>query len=81
MDRKEYTNSWLRVYPWALDYCRAMIHRPWWSKILFRLVIGRYAFREFMGMLDYVRRVGDYMGDYNLESLEYHKDVFPLRWW
>lgn len=49
-----------RVFAWAIDFCRAMNERPRIIRLLFRLVCGRYAYREFIGMQDELARQGFY---------------------
>lgn len=35
---------------WALDMSRAIMERPKWMRPFLRFFMGRYAFREFVGM-------------------------------
>ena len=68
---------------WGVDFIRAMIERPLWAKILFRLSMGKYAYREFIGLMDALEVEGmvPYLAGYGLENQEYHKDKLPFRWW
>ena len=70
-----------RAMVWALDFARAVRERRWWARILFRGVIGRYAYREFIGLQDELLRQGysPYL-DYGLERMNYHDDEVPLDW-
>jgi len=74
------TDPWPTM-AWALDFARAVRGRPWWARILFRAVIGRYAYREFIGLQDELARQGysPYF-DYELERMEYHGDEVPFDW-
>ena len=64
---------------WALDFARAVRERPRWARILFRIVVGRYAYREFIGLQDALIAEGysPYFG-YSLERQDYHKERVPL---
>lgn len=71
-------------FAWALDFCRAMADCPWWARWLFRVVVGKYAYREFIGMQN------AFMGvDYNPywdwaavgHDCSYYSDPVPLKWW
>lgn len=74
------------VFAWALDFVRAMRERPLWAKILFRLAMGKYAYREFIGMMDAIEDDGYPLYhpfiSYGLEEMDYHQDEIPLvDWW
>lgn len=73
---------WGRVYAWAVDFIRALSERPWWARILFRMVVGKYAYREFIGLMDSLARDGfsPYFY-YGLKKQEYHADPVPREWW
>jgi hypothetical protein len=74
---------WGALAMWSLDFIRAVRERPLLSKILFRLVIGKYAYREFIGMMDTFQYAGysPYF-DYSCETVGYHKDKIPfINWW
>ncbi len=69
----------LRVTVWALDFVRATRERPLWARLLFRLALGRYAYREFIGMQEWLARKGySPECDYGIESTEYNKDKLPI---
>ncbi len=66
---------------WSLDMVRAMNNRPWLMRQLFRIAVGRYAYREFIGIVKELKAQGcspDF--DYNLEDINYHKDPIPKDW-
>lgn len=69
------------IVPWALDFTRAARERPKWARILFRIIVGRYAYREFIGLQDELLRQGysPYFG-YGLERMNYHDDEVPSDW-
>jgi len=75
-----------RVYSiaaWALDFIRALRERPLWARVLFRLVCGRCAYREFIGLMDDLERADllPYF-PYGLETISYQSDSIPrLKWW
>lgn len=63
-----------------LDFIRALNERPAWLKLLFRLVVGESAYREFLFM---VGNIQDYdpFHEYMLHDHKYHMDCKPWRWW
>ena len=62
-----------------MDFTRAMYSRPTWARILFRLIAGRYAYREFIGLQDVLMREGHSpYYDYYCEDQEYHNDPVPF---
>ncbi len=78
---------------WVIDFIRAAIERPLWARLLFRLAVGRYAYREFIvavgryayrefiGMIYALRKDGYYFDvGYDLEDGNWHKDHTPLDW-
>jgi len=73
---------WGAISGWAIDFIRAMRERPLWARILFRLTLGRFAYREFIGLMDELDCGFSLYGDYGLEGMEYHQDATPaLDWW
>ena len=82
MDEKVRPIEWARGFAWAMDFCRAVRERPWWARWLFRFVIGKYAYREFIGMQDTIAREGfDPYYDYGCQNVDYQRDQVPSRWW
>ncbi len=66
---------------WAGDFIRAAVERPLWARLLFRMAVGRYAYREFIGMIHVLRNDGHYFNiGYGLEKGDWHKDHTPLDW-
>ena len=76
-------NDELVAAAWALDFSRAILDRPLIIRLLFRLIIGKYAMREFYGLIEKFRKIGYVMqpGWYGLEYCEYQKKAVPFRWW
>ena len=73
--------SYASVAMWAVDFFRAFNERPWWARMLGRLAMGRYAYREFIGLRDSLERDGlDPSCPYELESHPCHKDKVPADW-
>lgn len=75
--------SWGVLAVWSLDFIRAIWSRGVLAKVLFRISLGKYAYREFIGMMDAFEREGfsPYYG-YDLENQQYHKDKIPfVNWW
>lgn len=71
------------VYGWAIDFLRAYSERPWIFKIFARLIFGKYAYREFIGMIDASQAQLAYFFSigYSLQDMDYHKDKPRLIWW
>lgn len=62
----------------ALDFVRALRGRPWLFRMLFRLAVGRYAYREAVFIQQNLHDAGDYPDfDYGLEDCEYHRRKLP----
>ena len=57
----------------ALDFCRALNERSWLAKILFRLAVGKYAYREYELMEAHLNFEHDTHFEYGLEDASYHK--------
>jgi hypothetical protein len=69
-------------WPWALDFCRAMSERPLWAKLLFRLALGKYAYREFIGLQNAFLGTGDNPFWEGVgHGCDYFKDSVPFLWW
>ena len=66
----------------VLDFVRALNERPLWAKLLFRLIVGKYAYREFLFVVKNMRDSGySPFYDYSLEDISYHTDEQPWLWW
>lgn len=69
------------VAAWAVDFARALYARPKWAQWLFRISVGRYAYREFVGLVSALDETGmPTQYDYDLENMEYHHEHLPLDW-
>lgn len=69
------------LYAWAIDFVRCIEEMSTLRKLLIRLVIGKYAAREYVGLrerLDYTDRTDSSQFGYGLESCNYHKE--PWKW-
>lgn len=67
---------------WAMDFFRALLNRPWWARFFFGFVIGKCAYREFIGMRNALLTRHPYLWDaYGLASADYHKDKISAPWW
>ncbi len=66
---------------WSVDFIRAARDRPLWARLLMRVAMGKWAYREFIGLMDELDRGGfiPYF-DYELTRMEYHKDAVPFDW-
>lgn len=72
---------WGAMGGWAVDFIRAAGDRPLWARLLMRMAMGKWAYREFIGLMDELDRGGfiPYMS-YELKSQRYHKDEVPFDW-
>ena len=62
---------------WGLDMLRKIVEFSRFRKWLIRVLLGRYAYREMIGLRDaLVEKHGLFIepGWYGIESCEYHKD-------
>ena len=58
-----------RMWMWAVDFIRAVYDRPWVVRFFLFLLMGKYARREFQGMVSQPN-ASPYFG-YGLEGIEY----------
>ena len=72
------TSSYGATIGWTQDFARAMGDRPLWARLLFRLAVGRLAYREFVGLLTELKSRGDALDCYSLDGQDYHKDKVPF---
>lgn len=64
---------------WALDMIRALKERNYLWKWLLRFVMGRYAYRELVGLRDSLEKTGHNTDfGYELNEMDYHKDKVKL---
>ena len=62
---------------WAEDFVYALESRPQIFKRLFKLAIGKYAWREFVGMVETLIQCGGHLPKnvgYSLSNMDYHKE-------
>ena len=60
---------------WGLDFARKIFEMSWFRRKLFQLVVGRYGFREFMGMCQALEKAyHDMHAGYGIEGTEYNKE-------
>lgn len=58
----------------ALDFCRALNERNKFFKYLFKLIVGKYAYKEYELLKWNLKKVGyDPELEYGLEKSSYHK--------
>ena len=80
--KKDQVGSVYTVTAWAEDFTYALEERPWICKLLFRIAIGRYAWREFTGMVIAMIQDGWFIPKnvgYGLRGMDYHKE--KIEWW
>ena len=69
------------TFAWALDFIRALLERPLIVKLLLRPLFGKYAYREFVGMVDSLKSWDLVNIGYYLKDCNYHKDKIRRDWW
>lgn len=72
-------NTFVVTAWWALDFSRAIYNMNWLRRILFRIIIGKYAYREFVGIMQTLHS-GKYdpRYPYELEDTDYNKEELPI---
>jgi hypothetical protein len=70
---KAWENAPLVVYGWTQDFVKALAERPKFIRLILRFVFGKYAYREFIGIVDTLIAAGDYF-NYELDNMDYHKE-------
>jgi hypothetical protein len=69
------------VAMWAVDLIRAACERPLWARILLRIALGRFAYREWIGLMDCLdKHLMSPYECYCLQDIEYHRDPVPFDW-
>ena len=77
-DHVQYIASHFTSAIWGLDALRALQERPRPFQWAIRLLMGRYAWRELIGLRDALIKIGyDFDCDYGIEGANYHKDKTP----
>lgn len=70
------------VWPWAMDFLRAARERPLWARLALPIVLGRFAFRELVGLQDALMRIGySAYFPYGAGGASYHQEKGPRQWW
>jgi len=59
---------------WALDLCRKINEHSKVRRFLLHLVLGKYAWRELVGLRDSIGKEWDTSMEYSCEECKYHKD-------
>lgn len=85
---KENTEGYSIVVAWAQDFVLAASEQSKLLRILLRFCLGRYAFREFLGMIKALQGIGYVNSDlkntnymcYNCKDQGYHNDLIPFDW-
>jgi hypothetical protein len=63
------------IAAWGVDFCRAFNERPRLLQWIARQCMGRYAWRELMGVREALNKAGYDPGlPYGLESMDYHQE-------
>jgi hypothetical protein len=71
-----------RVFAWALDMTRALHERNIIWRMLLPIVMGRYAYREFVGLIDALTLAEfNPRMDYGCENTDYNRMTPRRDWW
>ena len=72
--------NYIVVVAWAQDFIRAVGSRPKLFRWIFKVMIGRYAWRELVGMYEALIEAGSTPDfEYELKGQRYHKE-HPELW-
>ena len=72
-------DTYASEFAWALDMLRAMNRFGKFRKRLLKLVMGRYAYRELVGLRDCIEKHGYSIDiEYELDNMDYHKEKVEL---
>lgn len=75
MNDSTFINDVAFITGWALDFVRAIHERNWLCKLILRLAMGKYAYRELFGLRKALEDNGWYPDfEYELKGMAYHKD-------
>ena len=68
------------TFAWGLDMLRKINEFGRFRKWLLRVILGRYAYRELIGLRDSIEKEGYHTKwEYGIERCDYHKDkIMPL---
>jgi hypothetical protein len=73
--------EYIRIFAWALDFCRAFSDRPKIIKLLIRWFLGKYARRELLGLFEWLEYYSyDPTLSYYHKDMNYQKDGKKWRW-
>lgn len=89
---KESQSEMVTTYAWALDFWRAFLERPKIVRWMIRILIGKYARSELVGMKISVQKCYSNNGSldcdafnknigYGLENVSYHEDNLKYKDW
>ena len=67
-----------RISAWAIDFMRACYERNVFMRLLFRIALGKYAYREFIGLRDAIAKEVPLDSGYELQQMDYHSDKTSL---
>jgi hypothetical protein len=64
------------LFAWAIDFLRCVEEMPVWRKRLIRIILGKYAAREYIGMREHLdkQQHNQTQWGYGLEGCGYHKE-------
>jgi hypothetical protein len=66
------------ITAWAIDFMRAAYMRGLLARLMFRVVMGKHAYREFIGLRDAIAKEVPLDIGYDLTRMDYHGEKVPL---
>ena len=78
--RNKELNELIVLEAWVQDFITELFCRNIFFRILFRIAVGKYAYREFAGIVKTLDKRGHYLknGYSSSYECEYHKDKLPF---
>lgn len=77
--KAKYESQRIVTNAWAEDFVKSMMEKNIFIRLLFRILVGKYTYREFIGLIESLKSEGVplWIG-YGLENCEYQKYKSPL---
>ena len=82
-DKLSTESQYIVVYSWSIDFWMAFLERPKIFRWLTRVMMGRYAWNELMGMKIHFDKYNDYVGivGYSCKNQDYHEELDKFKNW
>jgi len=75
--------NYASTYAWAMDFWRAFLAKPKFIRFFVKVLMGKYAWNELVGMKDAIEKTYPEVFDieYSCENQEYHKEFSKYKKW